>query len=205
MKTFRTLLATALLASVSMAAQATPLSLINFSGTESIINFNAEPAGAIAGPVTYQGVTFAAQSGALMIQSSGGSILGTSGAALNTNSNVGNGDLTLTFATGISRFGANFGTCNGCTTLSATVTAYDVNNLVVEAMSFPSFANAFVGFDFASSVSKIVIDRTDSSGYFTFIDDVRFKEGGQVPEPGSLALIGMGALAVAMARRRRKN
>ncbi|MFL6656959.1 MAG: PEP-CTERM sorting domain-containing protein [Massilia sp.] len=204
MKTFSTLLV-ALLATVSLSAQAVPLSLANFSGTESIINFNAEAAGSISGPVTYQGVTFVAQSGGFSIQSSAGSLLGTTGAALNTNSGANTGDLTLNFATGISRFGANFGTCNSCATLSATVTAYDASNLVVESMSFPSFANTFVGFDFASSVSKIVIDRTDSTSFFTFIDDVRFKEGGQVPEPGSLALIGMGALAVAMARRRRKN
>lgn len=203
MKTLSTLLATALLATASLAAQATPLSLINFDGTESIITFNAEPSGNITGPVTYQGVTFTAQAGGFMIQSTGGSVIGTTGAALNTNSANGDMDMTLSFATGISRFGMNFGTCDGCNTLSATVTAYDASNLIVESISLSSFQNSFVGFDFASSVSKIVIDRTDTLSNFTFIDDVRFKEGGQVPEPASLALIGMGALAVALARRRK--
>ncbi len=206
MKIFCTLLATALLAAAPVVAQATPLNLIDFEGTESIMTFDDGPSGPITGPLTYQGVTFTAESGHLLRQLYGGSVIGTTGIALNTINGPGNADMTLNFATGISRFGMNFGTCDTCH-LSATITAYDASNLIVESMNLPSVTNSFVGFDFSSSVSKIFIDRTDADaiGYFTFIDDVRFKEGGQVPEPASLALLSIGALVIALARRRHKN
>lgn len=204
MKSFRTLFAAAVLVTTSIGAIAAPLNLAQFSGSESLIDFNSEASGGLGGVVTYQGVTFTAQSGAWMIQPSGGSVLGTTGAALNTNSNVGNGGLTLNFGAGISRFGMNFGSCSTCGPLGAVVTAYDANDFVVESLSIPSFNNSFVGFDFDALVSKIVIGRTDATSYFTFIDDVRFATN-EVPEPGSIALIGFAALAGALARRRRKN
>lgn len=202
MQFLRTLLVSTVLASATLAANASTIGLGSFTGSESIIDFNSATIGSATGAYTTQGVTFTTSSNSYMIQSCGGGcILGTTGAALNT-SGAGN-DLTVLFSTGISRFGMNFGTSSTGGPLSAIVTAYDSTGGIVESVSFPSFGNAFLGFDFASAVSRVVIDRTDSTGYFTFIDDVRFVEGGSVPEPGSLALLGAVALAGALTRRRK--
>lgn len=203
MKTLRHLFVAAVLATGAISAQATVIPLSAFSGSENLINFNSQAPGTISGPFTTQGVTFVAQSGQIMFQSSGGSVIGTTGAALNTSNTTANSDLTLNFATGISRVGFNFGTCSSCGPLSANVIAYDSANNVVESLAFPSLHNSFVGFDFATSVSKVVIDRTDATTFFTFIDDVRFINGGSVPEPSSVALMAIAALAAAFAARRR--
>lgn len=206
MKSFRALLVAASLLSSSIGAAAAPLSLNQFDGTESLIDFNALPGASGNGPVTFQGVTFTAQSNKWMVQPAGGSIIGTSGGAFNTDSYADNADLTLTFETSISRFGMNFGTSTGLTFLSAIVTAYEANGAVVESLTLQLFDNSFVGFDFNAFVSKIVIDRIDRRDQYTFIDDVRFVSNDiaeELPEPGSIVLICVGALAGVLARRRR--
>lgn len=191
----------AVLATVAFGANANPLTLGDFTGSESLIDFDSVAFGQFTGDYTAQGVTVSAEAGKYMFQQSGGSLLGTSGSAFNTDSVAGNADVTLLFGTAISRFGVNFGTFTG--PLSATVTAYDAADNVVESAVFDSFGHTFVGFDFASSVSKVVIDRTDNEGFFTFVDDIRFVNAAAVPEPGSLALLGLAGVAAAAVRRRR--
>lgn len=202
MRTLKHLLTATALAAAGFGACATPLALVDFDGSETLVDFNSAPTGSFFGAYSAMGVTLTAESGQYMFQAGGGGLLGTSGTAYNTNSASGNADVTFSFANAISRFGVNFGTAAYLGPLSAEVRAYDSANNLVEAMSFASFGNAFVGFDFASAVTTVVIDRTDATSYFTFVDDVRF-EAASVPEPTSMFLLGVAALAAGAARRRK--
>lgn len=206
MKALRSCFFASLLAIGSFGAQAAVIPLSSFDGSETVIDFNSESAGSFTGPFVTYGVSFQAASGAYMFQPGGGSLLGTGGAAFNTNGLFPNpnNDLTLLFGSAISRFGMNFGTGSGVSLLSAVVSAYDGSGSLVESASFTNFENAFLGFDFSAPVSKIVIDRTDGSGYFTFIDNVRFVKSTPVPESSSLALLLAGLVGL-FGIRKRKN
>ncbi len=209
MNRLRKLIATALLTTCALNTNASIVDLSAFDGSESLIDFNSEATGSFSGSFSTQGVTFQPEfqsgSDSYMLQSGGGSLIGSSGTALNTvGSSIGFNDLTLLFNNSISKFGMRFGTGTGIGPLSATVSAYDNNGIFIESTTLASFDNAFVGFDFSSSASKIVIDRTDSTGYFTFIDDVRFVKSVETPEPSSLGIFGAAVLALALARRRKK-
>lgn len=209
MKVLRSCFFAGLMTVGALSAQAAVIPLSSFDGSETVIDFNGAPIGTFSGDFVTPDVTIQPGAGSYMFQSGGGSLLGTTGAAFNTHnvmSNL-NQDITLFFGNAISRFGMNFGTGKGVATLSAVVNAYDINGGLVESLTFPNFENAFVGFDFSTSVSKIVIDRTDengpNAGYFTFLDDVRFVKASSVPESSSFMLLMLGLMGVGVARRRK--
>lgn len=176
-------------------AVAVPIGLGDFDGTETLVDFNAEPIGNFPGSFTAPGITVTPESGSWSIQPFGGTIIGTTGAAFNTASGVGNADVTIHFDAPVSRFGVVFGGAG--TTLSAVVSAFDGSGMFVESQSFPSFHNTFVGFQFSSAVSWILIDRTDDLAWFTFVDDIRYVGAESVPEPSLLALLATGLLGLA--------
>jgi hypothetical protein len=83
------------------------------------------------------------------------------------------------------------------------VTAYDGVGNKVESVSFVDFDNGFVGFDFSSGVSKVIIKRTDGTDYFTFLDDIRFIRSVTVPESSTFILIMLGFAAIVCTRSRK--
>lgn len=209
MKALRSCLLAGLMSVGALSAEAAVIPLSSFTGSEAVVDFNAAAPGTFNGSYVASGVTIQAGSGSYMFQQGTGWLLGTTGTAFNTYSLYPspNNDITMLFDSSISRFGMNFGTGAGVAFLSAVVKAYDGVGNLVDSATFTNFENAFVGFDFSSAVSKVVIDRTDDTseyaGYFTFLDDVRFVKSASVPESSSLVLLMMGLLGVAAARLRK--
>lgn len=199
--------AAALLASIALSAQAAPIDASAFTGSEQLIDFNGTLPDPLGTAFTVQGVSFIAYSPWQLQSPPTGNLLGTSGSAINETSDS-NHNITLVFDKPIVRFGATFGNCANCYLLTANVSAYDANIDFVEDQEFDNFDRTFVGFDFATPVLAIAFYRFDGTGALSFLDDVRFvyadaaQGGGSVPEPGSLALLGLGALGAAAARRR---
>ncbi|MFO1390521.1 hypothetical protein [Cellvibrio sp.] len=194
MKTIHWLFLTGLLVA-SLSARAAVIPLSSFDGSETVVDFDNVSVGVFSGTYKNSGVIFSTESGSYIFQNTGW-LLGTSGYAFNSFGLYpdAKNDIELSFGSAITRFGMNFGNGAG-SQLSAVVSAYDGSGNLVESLSFTDFDNAFVGFDFSSAVSKIIIDRTDGTDYFTFLDDVRFAPSISVAVPESsslvLALIGL--------------
>ena len=194
------------LASASLVS-AVPLTLGDFDGSESLIDFNNVPSVLdapdqfVIGPLTITN-----DGGLYHFQGFAGAVLGTTGDAYNSSGAPGTHSVTLSFAFGLSRFGMNFGNSSTFGDITGVVAAFDANGVLVEDFAFQNLTNTFVGFDFATAVTRVEIQRdpNQSAGQFTFVDDVRYVQGDPSPIPlpagMPLLLVGLGGLA-ALCRR----
>lgn len=189
-----------LVLSASGFANASLINISDFDGSEQLFDFNSEtPTGTtpVTGAFTTDDFSIQSISDQYLLQSGGGSVLGTSGTAYNTYGNAGNGDATILFDSAVSMFGMKFGT-SGQISLSATISAFDEYDNLLEQITFPDFNNTFVGFSSSIGIKSISIDRTDNTFYFTFIDDIRYLSmtNTQIPEPSTLAIFGLGIMGL---------
>lgn len=109
------------------------------------------------------------------------------------------GDLTFSFTTPVEAFGAYF---SGLQVASQTIT---YANGGTQTVNIPDQASggAFVGFtDAGASIISITIHSLND---IVGIDDVRFVNTTDVPEPVSMLLLGAGVAGVAARRYRRRN
>ncbi len=172
-------------------------------GTVNLITFESAPVGAysslaLGGGVTLTGIDFGSNNQEIRNSpiSSPDGLFGFNTTAGGTNfASMNGGTMTFTFATPVQSFGAYF---SGVQLSVETVT---FNDGVAQSLNLLNLGSGvqFFGFtDAGQSISSVTIHVL---GDIIGVDDVRHVQASPVPEPASLAVLGLGALALI---RRRK-
>jgi hypothetical protein len=113
--------------------------------------------------------------------------------------NLFGGSVTFNFATPIDDFGFYITGLQTNLVPQETLTFSDGSTQTINTPAAINGGGAFIGFtDFGKSIVSVTYNATND---IVSIDDVRFSRA--VPEPGSLALVGIAALAMGAWRRRR--
>lgn len=162
-----------------------------------LIDFNALP-NSNANSYTIGAVTFKSLTASNLSIQSYGNQYGTSGQSLGNPSAQ---NFEAIFDTSVSAFGISGGAYNN----GWTFTAFDVNNNTIEILNLnhPCCGGYYDGIA-ANGIKRVTFS---SFGDYVAFDDFRFTESqaaAQVPEPGSLALLGLGFLGFAASRRKKK-
>lgn len=188
------------------------ITLADFSGNESIIDFGDPASSSVKNsPYTIGSVTFTTNTtNQFFVQEpSGGfssNFTNISGASLqgSLRDAADIADFEISFTTPVNRAGFLITGCNDIATF--VVTAFDGTTVLqTQTVSQPSTRTAvFAGFEFAQDITSLrILETSVGTTNVTGIDDVRF-ESTAVPEPSSLALFSVVTPVYLLYRRRSK-
>ncbi|MES2019099.1 MAG: PEP-CTERM sorting domain-containing protein [Pseudomonadota bacterium] len=187
------ILAAAILGMASMAsAVAGEILVSDFSGAQVVVNMNA--VGAPAGDFTYAGIDFSNTS-------SGSGSPGWRNLTqynLGYTDNAGISDITLNLNNVYTKVGLDL-----YIDASYAVSFFNGNALVGSLIKQVT-GSAFAGWEYAGGISRIEIKELSGDNYMVGgFNDVRMEATSTVPEPASLALLGLGLAGFALSRRRK--
>lgn len=209
MKAIASLLAALTVAMVAATAQAAP-TLITSNADPALngsttINFETAPLGAFTSQ-TIGGVNFSAGGGALYIENDYAGSFGTTGQYFANQDTL--DPVTLSFgAGGVTAFGFSWGAADQPWTLDL----FDLGNNLIGSLGIAAQLDPYIGFIGADGNGAIIgsarltMNLVDQPYDYFLLDDLEFVAASNpVPEPMSLALVGLGLLAGGAARRRQR-
>ena len=168
-------------------------------GVTSTITFD-DQSNATFSSLSTGGVTFTGVGGSLRTDNSYPNNYNGRGARYLDNNAGGTSSITFTFAAPVSAFAFNWGASDDLWTL----TAFNSLDAAIESFVLPithsSNAGDYVGLaDAGISYATLT---TSSSYDYIFVDNFTVAAGAAVPEPTSIALLGLGLMGFAAARRK---
>lgn len=175
------------------AASAAPTLLTNpsapkFAGA-ALVDFNTEAEGNFSSRSFGGGnLTFSSTGAQLSIDSFYSGQYAADGKYLSTKN--GGNSFDLVFTNAVTAFGFNWGAADQPWTMNL----YDASNSLIGSLAIAAQSSpyaAFIGADGNGALIKRV-SMLQAGGDYILLDNVRYVQGSDVPEPGSLALLGLG-------------
>jgi len=184
----------------SATASAGQIGIGDFSGGETVTSFDNLGLGfTTATPLVFDGNTYTTDDGILRYTDPNGFDADCNGECIGNDSDLGWIDVVLggTF----DRVGARVGGANS--TYSGQVDFFGVGDVLLGTVAYGNNAGmVFAGWEDFSGITRVRFNDTASNGRIVHLDDFRF-ERVAVPEPGSLAMLGLGLAGLVVARRRK--
>jgi hypothetical protein len=184
----------------SATASAGQIGIVDFSGGETVTSFDNLGLGfTTATPLVFDGNTYTTDDGILRYTDPNTFDADCNGECIGNDSDLGWIDVVLGGA--YDRVGARVGGAD--TSYNGLVDFFGVGDVLLGTVAFGNNAGmVFAGWEDFGGITRVRFNDTASNGRIVHLDDFRF-ENVRVPEPGSLAMFGLGLAGLVVARRRK--